>query len=149
MRLVSSGTTPKMINKETDMRMIGYRAMLLEGLVGIVALIAACSLPSGHYYAMNTDPSKMPKYQTRRLRKLAKSDGCGAGEKDVAPLSAVETTVGENLTGRTGGAVTLAVGLAKIFDDGTARKILGSRRRAGWSGWRGMMEILVSLCDHV
>ncbi len=135
--LVSSGTTPKMINKETDARMIGYGAMLMEGLVGIVALIAACSLPSGHYYAMNTDPAKMPKYQ-QVIGELAKSDLPGPGEKEVAPLSAVETTVGETLRGRTGGGATLAVGMAKIFDD-AARKILGSAS-SGVEWMEGMMK---------
>ena len=54
--LVGSGTTPKMIDKETDCRVIGYGAMLLEGLVGITALIAACVMPPDDYVAINTDP---------------------------------------------------------------------------------------------
>src|SRR5207247_4542114 len=52
--LVSSGTTPKMIKKETDARMIGYGGMLMEGVVGVVALIAATSLFPGDYFAINT-----------------------------------------------------------------------------------------------
>ncbi len=54
--LVASGTTPKMINKETDARAIGYGAMLMEGLVGITALLAASALPPADYFAINTDP---------------------------------------------------------------------------------------------
>jgi carbon starvation protein len=54
--LVSSGTTPKMIDKESDCRAIGYGAMLMEGLVGITALIAACALPPDDYVTINTDP---------------------------------------------------------------------------------------------
>ena len=54
--LVASGTTPKMIDKETDCRAIGYGAMLMEGLVGITALIAACVLPPEDYVTINTDP---------------------------------------------------------------------------------------------
>ena len=54
--LVSSGTTPKMVDKETDCRSIGYGAMLLEGLVGITALVAACAMPQEDYVAINTDP---------------------------------------------------------------------------------------------
>ena len=54
--LVSSGTTPKMINREPDCRMIGYGAMLMEGLVGITALIAASCLSPRDYFAINTDP---------------------------------------------------------------------------------------------
>ncbi len=54
--LVGSGTTPKMVNRETDCRMIGYGAMLMEGLVGITALIAACVMPPEDYVTINTDP---------------------------------------------------------------------------------------------
>ena len=63
--LVSSGTTPKMIMKESHARMIGYGAMLMEGLVAVVAMIAAATLPVGDYYAMNTDLSQVPKYHER------------------------------------------------------------------------------------
>ena len=55
--LVASGTTPKMVNKETDVRAIGYGAMLMEGLVGITALLAATALPPADYFAINTDPT--------------------------------------------------------------------------------------------
>jgi carbon starvation protein len=54
--LVASGTTPKMVNRETDCRSIGYGAMLMEGLVGITALVAACVMPPEDYVAINTDP---------------------------------------------------------------------------------------------
>src|SRR5215216_7731101 len=55
--LISSGTTPKMIDRESDIRVIGYGAMLIEGLVGIVALIAATAMFPGDYFAINTTPS--------------------------------------------------------------------------------------------
>jgi carbon starvation protein len=55
--LVSSGTTPKMIDSEADCRMIGYGAMLMEGLVGITAFLAASALPAADYFAINTDPA--------------------------------------------------------------------------------------------
>ncbi|PYQ43713.1 MAG: carbon starvation protein A [Acidobacteria bacterium] len=96
--LVSSGTTPKMIDKETDARMIGYGAMLCEGLVGVVALIAVCALQPGDYYAINAPPAV---YAT-----------LGMSPVNLAELS---REVGENVTGRTGGAVSLAVGFAQIF----------------------------------
>ncbi|PCC69755.1 carbon starvation protein [Nannocystis exedens] len=54
--LIASGTTPKMIDKESDIRPIGYGAMLMEGLVGITALLAATALPPADYFAINTDP---------------------------------------------------------------------------------------------
>src|SRR5205823_7079071 len=60
--LVSSGTTPKMVDKEGHVRMIGYGAMLMEGLVGIVALIAAAALPNAMYYDINIDLGRRPKF---------------------------------------------------------------------------------------
>ena len=63
--LVSSGTTPKMVRKESDARAIGYGAMLIEGLVAVIVMIAAAALPSGDYYAMNTELAKVPQFQER------------------------------------------------------------------------------------
>jgi carbon starvation protein len=135
--LVASGTTPKMIDKESDVRPIGYGAMLMEGLVGIVALIAAASLPVNLYYDINTSLPEAPKYQ-ERLAKLYHELGVNTREAgdplhaaDVdAPqhlpverrdLAGVERMVGnESLRGRTGGAVTLAVGMAFVFSDALA-----------------------------
>jgi len=96
--LVSSGTTPKMINKESDARMIGYGAMLMEGLVGVIALIAACSLNPSDYFAINVP--------------IAKFQNLGIAPVNLSELS---KEVGESLMGRTGGAVSLAVGFAQIF----------------------------------
>src|SRR5208283_4941358 len=59
--LVSSGTTPKMLDKETDARFIGYGAMVCESLVGLLALIAACSLHPGDYFAINSAPGVFAK----------------------------------------------------------------------------------------
>jgi carbon starvation protein len=106
--LVSSGTTPKMIDRESDVRMIGYGAMLIEGLVGVVALIAAASLPNAMYYDINIDLAKRPAFQ-QQLKALD-ADHDGGGE-----LVQMEKDVRESLHGRTGGAVTLAVGMARIF----------------------------------
>jgi carbon starvation protein len=96
--LISSGTTPKMLNKESDARMIGYGAMLCEGLVGCVALIAVCAMHPGDYYAINVPPAVFAKL--------------GLATVNLQHFSAV---VGETLAGRTGGAVSLAVGFAQIF----------------------------------
>ena len=96
--LVASGTTPKMIARESDARMIGYGAMLLEGLVGLVALIAAASLEPGDYFAINVP--------AQRFAALGYA---------TVNLGALSAAVGENLAGRTGGAVSLAVGFAQIF----------------------------------
>lgn len=131
--LVSSGTTPKMINRETDIRAIGYGAMLMEGLVGVVALIAAASLDPVLYYDMNVDQAQIGKYQPQ-LEELYKQLGVAEGTKTQMhevgmhaahqlpatkyDLGQVEEMVGgETLRGRTGGAVTLAVSMALIFTD--------------------------------
>jgi carbon starvation protein len=127
--LVSSGTTPKMVNKESDVRMIGYGSMLIEGLVGIVALLAAASLPVDMYYDINVDLDKAPQFQGklddlyRDLkidRAAAKADLGVPNLHDIkvqdANLAQMEGLVGgESLRGRTGGAVTLAVGMSRIL----------------------------------
>jgi len=104
--LVSSGTTPKMVNKESDVRMIGYGAMLVEGLVGIVAIIAACTLAPGDYYGIQIPLQNQAAYHEKVM---VISGG------DLDHLTVTEQRVGENLRGRTGGAVTLAVGMSSIF----------------------------------
>jgi carbon starvation protein len=111
--LVSSGTTPKMVDKETQVRPIGYGAMLIEGLVGVVALIAAASLPSELYYDINVAQDRVPRWQKDLDQLYAQ-----LGEKDLEHLNLaqVEQAVGnESLRGRTGGAVTLAVGMSLIL----------------------------------
>jgi carbon starvation protein len=115
--LVSSGTTPKMVGQESHVRMIGYGAMLIEGLVGVVALIAAAALPAGDYWAINIDLSRTEKY-VETLQKM------GA---DTDRLNELEEQVGnEALRGRTGGAVTLAVGMSDIFSR-ACQRIFGDR----------------------
>jgi carbon starvation protein len=96
--LVSSGTTPKMINRESDIRPIGYGAMLCEGFVGVMAFIAALSLTPADYFAINVPPEK---FATLGMQ--------------VEHLPELSRQVGEEVAGRTGGAVSLAVGMAQIF----------------------------------
>jgi carbon starvation protein len=113
--LISSGTTPKMIAKETDARMIGYGGMLMEGVVGVVALIAATSLFPGDYFAINT-AQRTEAQKSAYVRMVDEHTG---GEFDLQPkeIDRLEQESGEkDLRGRTGGAVTLALGIAKIFD---------------------------------
>jgi carbon starvation protein len=101
--LISSGTTPKMIDRESDIRPVGYGAMLIEGVVGIMALIAAASMAPGDYFAINV---------AREAYASLTFEGA-----QLAPVNvhAVEAAVGETVVGRTGGAVSLAVGMAQIF----------------------------------
>ncbi len=96
--LVASGTTPKMLDRESDARMIGYGAMLMEGLVGVVALVAVCSLHPADYFAINVAPAKFATL--------------GMTPVDLPELS---RQVGESVAGRAGGAVSLAIGFARIF----------------------------------
>jgi len=113
--LISSGTTPKMIAKETDARMIGYGSMLMEGVVGVVALIAATSLFPGDYFAINT----LQKTDAQKAAYVKLVNEHSAAGFDLKPqeIDRLEQESGEkNLRGRTGGAVTLALGIAKIFD---------------------------------
>src|SRR5262249_35334226 len=93
-----SGTTPKMIDNETHCRTIGYGAMLCEALVAVVALIAASSLQPGDYYAINLPIDKF----------------AALGMQPV-DLDHISVAVGAKLAGRTGGSVSLAVGMAVIF----------------------------------
>ena len=118
--LVSSGTTPKMIEKESQIRPIGYGAMLMEGVVGIVALIAAASLEPRLYYDVNVPQGKVAELQPE-LDKLYRA----LGVDDVShlpvesDLNQVENIMKESLRGRVGGAVTLAVGMSFILRDAT------------------------------
>ncbi len=122
--LVSSGTTPKMLDKETDARFIGYGAMIAESLVGLLALIAACSLHPGDYFAINTTPQV---FSTLGL--------------NTVNLDIFSREVGEKLAGRTGGAVSLAVGMAQIF-----RGLPGMDRLMGyWYHYAIMFEALFIL----
>jgi carbon starvation protein len=105
--LVSSGTTPKMVSKESHIRSIGYGAMLMEGIVGIVCLVAACSLYPGDYFTINVPTTKIA-----AVRAANPDLGDKLYPKNLANL---EVEVGEKVEGRTGGAVSLAVGMAQIF----------------------------------
>ncbi len=125
--LVSSGTTPKMITRESHARTIGYGAMLIEGLVGVVAMIAAAALPVQDYYAMNMRLDAAPKFE--------KSIALVGGGGGIEHLNQYETLTQESLHGRVGGAVTLAVGMAHIFDGFARRFSSGEWLDAMWKYW--------------
>ena len=112
--LISSGTTPKMIAKETDARMIGYGSMLMEGLVGVVALIAATSLFPGDYFAINT--AQRNDVERAKYVRMVDAEGQQGFDLQTKEIDRLEAESGEKVRGRTGGAVTLALGIAKIFD---------------------------------
>ena len=114
--LIASGTTPKMLNKESDILPIGYGGMLLEGFVSITALVAACALEPGDYFKINTDQAKYAQ-MTREMREKLPADQYDKlfVPKEFDTFEKEICTEGEQLGGRTAGAVTLAVGMAKIF----------------------------------
>jgi len=96
--LIGSGTTPKMIEHETEIKFVGYGAMLVEGLVGVMALLSAVTLNPNDYFAINTSAAVYAKLQMT-----------------VVDLPILNQLVGLDVSHRPGGAISLAVGMAHIF----------------------------------
>ena len=137
--LISSGTTPKMVENETHVRMIGYGGMIMESFVAIMALAAAASLEPGVYFAMNspaaligTDANTAAEVITTKLNFSV----------DAATLLHTAKEVGENtILSRAGGAPTLAVGMAHIM----SRLIPGEAMMAFWYHFALLFEALFIL----
>ena len=110
--LIASGTTPKMVDKESDIRPVGYGAMLVEGLVSVTALIAACALEPGDYFKINTKPERYA-----ALVQEAKPEDQSMLQPVQFDELKEDAGMKEELSGRTAGAVTLALGMAKILVD--------------------------------
>jgi carbon starvation protein len=135
--LVSSGTTPKMLSRETDAQLIGYGGMLMESFVGVMAMIAACTLEPGVYFAMNTTPTAL----------AGAADVLRTAGFVVTPdqMQALAAQVGEQtLIARTGGAPSLAVGIAHIFS-GVSSALGGRAATALWYHFAIMFEALFIL----
>ncbi len=130
--LIASGTTPKLITRESYARPIGYGAMCLESLVAIMALIAACALEPGVYLSMNIKGAAADT--------VAKVTALGF-PVTAEQMSALADQLGEHtLFGRTGGAATLAVGMAHIFS-----KAVSGRWLDLWYHFAIMFEALFIL----
>lgn len=131
--LVSSGTTPKMIERESHIRIVGYGGMITEMLVGIMALIAACAMEPGEYFAINM------KGDVAAVTQQVTALGFPVTAQQMTDLA---TSVGEhNMVGRTGGAPTFAVGMAHMFAG-----VLGSKTAAAlWYHFAIMFEALFIL----
>jgi carbon starvation protein len=136
--LISSGTTPKMITRETHARMIGYGSMLLESFVGVMAMIAACVLQPGVYFAINS-PAGVVGATAEAATTVISSWGfpvTAATMENLARLVGEET-----LLNRAGGAPSLAVGMAQIFSS----TLGGEALLAVWYHFAIMFEALFIL----
>jgi carbon starvation protein len=110
--LIASGTTPKMVMRETDALLVGYGAMLTESFVGLMAMIAAAILEPGVYFAMNVGPGALGSTADSAARKIAEWGFMVTPEQ----LQALAAQMGETtLLSRTGGAPSLAVGMASVL----------------------------------
>jgi carbon starvation protein len=133
--LVASGTTPKLLASEADIRMVGYGAMITEMCVGVLALVAACAMPPGEYFAINL------RGEAAAVVEQVTALGFPVTEKQMADLA---ESVGEKtMIGRTGGAPTFAVGMAQIFARSTGET--GKGGMALWYHFAIMFEALFIL----
>jgi carbon starvation protein len=136
--LISSGTTPKMIARETETRMVGYGAMMCESAVAVMAIIAACVMQPGVYFAINS-PAGIVGQAPATAAATISSWGFPV---TAADMQALAHAVGEQtLYNRTGGAPAFAVGMAHIFSNSLG----GETFRALWYHFAIMFEALFIL----
>ena len=136
--LISSGTTPKMILRESHARLIGYGAMLLESFVGVMAMVAACAMTPGVYFAINS-PSSIVGATPEAAATTISSWGF---DLQAQTMTNMAHAVGEQtLLNRAGGAPSLAVGMAQIFSS----TIGGDRLLGIWYHFAIMFEALFIL----
>jgi carbon starvation protein len=136
--LISSGTTPKLIARETETRLVGYGAMMAESLVAIMAMIAACTMQPGVYFAINS-PAGIVGVAPETAASTISNWGFPVLASDMAALA---HSVGEQtLYNRTGGAPAFAVGMAQIF----SRSLGGDAVLAIWYHFAIMFEALFIL----
>jgi carbon starvation protein len=136
--LIASGTTPKMIQKESQIRMIGYGAMLTESFVAVMAMIAASILEPGLYYAMNAPAGLVGATAQSAAQAVSNLGFTITPDQLQAAARAVEEST---LVARTGGAPTLAIGMSQIFSDFLG----GDSLRAFWYHFAIMFEALFIL----
>jgi carbon starvation protein len=135
--LIASGTTPKMLAKESQVRLIGYGGMLMESFVAISALIAACVIDQGLYFAMNA-PAGLTGGTPETASAFVQSLGFDTTAQTLAAAGAAVQE--QTLISRTGGAPTLAVGISRIFS-----QAFGGGGQAFWYHFAIMFEALFIL----
>ncbi|MEB8336290.1 carbon starvation CstA family protein [Streptomyces endophyticus] len=135
--LISSGTTPKMIQKETQVRMIGYGSMLMESSVAVMALVAASIIDPGLYFAMNAPAGVIGDSVQSASQAVA---GFGYSISPAELAQAAKNVEESSLLSRTGGAPTLAVGVSEIFS-----QVTGGGLRSFWYHFAIMFEALFIL----
>jgi carbon starvation protein len=136
--LISSGTTPKMILRESQARLIGYGAMLLESFVGVMAMVAACAMTPGVYFAINSPAAIVG----NTPEAAAATISAWGYPLDAATMTNLAHAVGEQtLLNRAGGAPSLAVGMAQIFSS----TIGGDKLLGIWYHFAIMFEALFIL----
>jgi len=136
--LISSGTTPKLIARETQTRMVGYGAMMAESFVGIMAMVAACTLQPGAYFAVNSGAGMVGGNPAAAVATITQ----WGFPITTAQMAALASAVGEKtLFFRTGGAPAFALGMAKIFSESLG----GTAVMALWYHFAIMFEALFIL----
>lgn len=139
--LISSGTTPKLLEKESQMRFIGYGSMLTESFVAVMALISATVLDQHVYFALNA-PVARTGGTAATAAHYVNSLGLSGGPVTADQLTSAATSVGENsIVSRTGGAPTLAVGMSEVLH----RAFGGTALKAFWYHFAIMFEALFIL----
>ena len=135
--LISSGTTPKLLANETDARFIGYGAMMMESFVAIMAMIAASVLEPGVFFAINSPAGVVGKEAVDAVAKIS----AWGFPVSVEQMQELAKTMGESsLFARTGGAPSLAVGMASLF-----AQVFGEHLLAAWYHFAIMFEALFIL----
>jgi carbon starvation protein len=135
--LIASGTTPKLLDREPDARLVGYGGMLTESFVAIMALIAACALTPGVYFAINA-PAGLLGTTAESAARAVQQWGFAVTPQE---LDALARDIGESsVLSRTGGAPSLAIGMAQIFSS-----VFGGGAMALWYHFAIMFEALFIL----
>lgn len=141
--MISSGTTPKLLQRERHIRLVGYGSMVTEMLVALMAIIAACALPPGQYFAINTPADAGNRATLVAAVERVEKAGFPVTIEEMDQLS---KDMGEpTLIGKVGGAPTFAVGMAAMFDSVFKKLGLGNGLLGLWYHFAIMFEALFIL----